>query len=226
VWLITLITAALFYFSFFVQLSFVANSALFILPLIFYFLTFFDLVRAVNSKHYSHSPPIRKMLVFFAIALTYQFLSPATPAYFLLRNSPTWFVVKNNQLSPVYKQGDYLSTSRLAYSANLFFMDNKVIVTVPNPGDFVSFTDNPGERTTGIVIAGPDEQVVIQNGQLIVDDIPYTHFLPEGFTLPEEWPLTFVERSSILIGTFNLGKLSDLHQVPLEQVEGKVERLF
>jgi hypothetical protein len=156
------------------------------------------------------------------IGIVYQIASPSAAVNFGIRNSPDVFRVEGSHLSPLYRQGELAYANRLAYLADIPFLKRPVLHTLPDRFDLVRFKDTDGALRNGFVFGLPTEGVSIVDGTLTANDNPIAITLPSGFALTGQWPLTVAEDYSILVGTFNLGTLDNLHQVRLDNVIGRV----
>ncbi len=226
VFLVMLIGAILFFVSFFLTLSFWPKVLLLGLPVIFYLFTFIDLYRASGIKAAAGSRSVRSTLIFVAIAVLYQTLTPIAPLNFGIRNSPEIFIVDDNSLSPVYSQGTVLKASRLAYFVDIAFIKRSVVYKLPSRYDLVRFTDDQGRPRHGIVLGLPGEDVLMVDGVLIINDLPDFNDPPGGLVLTGDWPLTSVEGYSILVATLYLGRVDTAYDVSLADIVGRIDKLF
>ncbi|MBK7143550.1 MAG: hypothetical protein IPH75_15915 [bacterium] len=222
VFLTMLLAAALFVVQYLISLPALAIWFLLGLPGLFYLFTFVDLTRTVRTRRAKVTPTKYAALVCLIIGIIYQVASPSAAVNFTIRNFPDIFKISDSHLSPLYRQGDIAVANRLAYTAEIPFLKRPVLHKLPERFDLVRFSDDNGRLKTGFVIGKPVETIYLVDGVLTADDLPIVVTLPTGFALTGEWPLTVVEDYSILVGTFNLGTLDDLHQVPLDQVVGRV----
>lgn len=227
IFLVTLLAAALFFFSILISLPTTLKVALFGLPLIFYLFTFVDLGRAVNRKKGISNRSITVAVIFVVVASSYQVLAPIAPINFLLRNRPEIFRMPDNSLSPYLARGDVAAATPLAYKANLFFLERPVWHHSPRRGDIVRATDLSNTFShTGLVLGLPGEGVEIIDGQLYVNEFPQPPLMPGGRPFAGDMSLTIVDQESILIAELNLGVVNRTYQVPLEGITGQVHRLF
>lgn len=225
VFLILLMAAALFFVSFLVHIPTAGKAALFALPAIFYLFTFVDLARTVNKKKYQNRRTLTAAILFLIIAALFQVLAPITPLNFTLRNKPGVFRVGDNGLAPILRSGDFARSNPLAYRVNMFFLDQSIWIAVPDRGDIVRFLDRNQQERTGLVLGLSNEEVEIIDGQLRVRGFPQP-FSAAGLSLRGDMPLTLVDSGSILVANFNLGAVDRAIQVPLDQLTGKVSKLF
>lgn len=226
IFLIMLIAVVLFFVSFFLSLSFWPKAILLALPTVFYIFTFVDLFRVAKIKQGKIGRSSRALLIFIVIGLVYQILAPIAPGNFFIRNYPKPFVLEDNGLSPLYSQGDLLKASRLAYSVNLFFLEQPILHTLPARFEPVRFVDQGGHERNGIVIGLPREEIQMVGGVLVVDGLPILDDPPGGLVLLGDCELTYVGEYSILTATLNLGTLDMVYMVDLRNVVGKIEKVF
>jgi hypothetical protein len=226
IFLIMLITAVLFFVSFFLSLSFWPKAILLTLPTIFYVFTFVDLYRVVRLKQ----PVVQRsrglMVVFLAVAMIFQLLAPITPLNFAIRNFPQIFVLGDGSLSPVHSRGDLLKASRLAYSVNIFFVKRPIFHALPHRYDLVRFMSVDGQPANGIVTGLPGESVQMVDGVLVVNGMPVLAEPAPGLVLTGDWPLTNVDTYSILVATLHLGTVDAAFVVPLSDLVGKIDKAF
>jgi len=103
VFLILLVAATLFLFSFLVALPESIKPVLFGLPTIFYVFSFVDLWRTVKREKCPRPRSLAAAWLFLFVAVTANLLTPLSPVNFLLRNAPEVMVVKEIELTPVLK---------------------------------------------------------------------------------------------------------------------------
>ncbi|UCG62126.1 MAG: hypothetical protein JSV52_02225 [Candidatus Zixiibacteriota bacterium] len=226
IFLIMLITAVLFFVSFFLSLSFWPKAILLILPSVFYIFTFVDLHRVTRLKRESIQRTSRALMVFLVVAIAYQTLAPVAPGNFVLRNYPRPFVLSDNSLSPLFSRGDLLKASRLEYSVNLFFVQQPVYHTLPARFDPVRFADTSGVIRNGIVIGLPGEEIQMVDGVLVINGSPVIDEPGGGLILLGDCPLTYIDNFSIATAALRLGAIDKIYLVPLQSVVGKVEKVF
>ncbi len=222
VFLTMLLAAALFVVQYLIPLPKLAIWFLLGLPVLFYLFTFVDLARTVKTKRGRFVATQYSALVILVIGIVYQFASPSAATNFAIRNFPAIFKVEGSHLSPLYRAGEIAVANRLAYTAEIPFLKRPVLHALPERFDLVRFHDSADQPAVGFVLGLPTEGIAVLDGALTVDETPIAVTLPTGFALTGEWPLTVVEDYSILVGTFNLGTLNDLHQVRLDKVVGRV----
>lgn len=226
VFLIMLIAIILFFVSFFLSLSLWPKAILLILPLLFYLFTFVDLVRAIRSKAGPRWRGRRAVIIFLAMGIVYQSLSPIAPGNFFIRNRPETFVLEDTGLSPLYSPGEPLKASRLAYSVDVFFLKKPILHTLPQRYDIVRFADADGRRRNGLVIGLPDEEIQMVDGVLVVNGLADFGDPPGGIVLWGDCPLTYVDPYSILVATLSLNRVDEVFMVPLGDVIGKISKVF
>lgn len=226
VFLVMLIAAALFFVSFLVTLPAAIYWLLFGLPAVFFVFTFFDLAKTIRKRRGSLTPSTARWSIFLAVGLAYQLFAPIAAVNFAFRNRPSVFKVVNNQLYPVYKNGQYVRSSHLAYSADLFFLKGRLYYHLPERFDIVSFRDTTGASRFGVVIGLPGEDIQVSQGVVIANGYPQVEPSANELLTGGDLPLTSVERSSILVATLYFGKIDKAHDVVLNGDIGKVEPLL
>ncbi len=226
VFLIMLIASLLFFVSFFLSVSFWIWLVMMALPILFYLFTFIDLLRAVGVKRDLVKHSSRTALIFLAVGIVYQLLSPSAPVNFGLRNFPEIFEVKDSSLSPIYSEGKMLKASRLAYAVDLIFIRKPVLYNLPTRYDVVRFKDAQGRKLNGIVLGLPTEEIEMVEGVLVVNGLPEFNEPGRGLVLRGDCELTSVASYSILVATLNLGMVDTVYMVPLADVIGKVSEIF
>lgn len=226
VFLVTLLASVLFIVSFFVYLPPAAALALYALPLLFYAFTFVDLARTVRAKREKTPPGRKAAVIFLLVGVIYQLLSPIALVNFSLRNLPEIFIQEDNRLSPLYSEGDLLKASRLSYVVDVFVVNRPILHALPQRYDIVRFIDSSGRHINGIVVGLPGEEIEIADGVIVANGFPDIGDAPGGIILSGEWPLTSVGGYSILAATLNLGRIDAVHEVPLTELVGKVNKLF
>jgi len=226
IFLVTLLASVLFIVSFLVHLPSVAGLVLFGLPLLFYAFSFLDLVRTVKARRQKNAPGYKVTIIFLLVGVAYQLLSPIAPLNFALRNLPEVFVQGDNRLSPLYSEGDLLKASRLSYIVDVFVVNRPILHTLPQRYDVVRFVDGSGRCINGIVVGLPGERIEIAGGVVVVNGLPDVGEAPGGIILTGECPLTFVGGYSILVVRLNLGRIDEVHEVPLTALIGKVGRFL
>ena len=215
IFLVTLLASVLFIVSLFVHLPSAAALALYALPLLFYAFTFVDLARTVKAKREKTPPGRKTAIIFLLVGAIYQLLSPIAPVNFSLRNLPEIFIQEDNRLSPLYSEGDLLKASRLSYVVDLFIVNRPILHALPQRYDIVRFTDSFGRHINGIA-----------DGVIVASGFPDIGDAPGGIILSGEWPLTSVGGYAILVATLSLGRIDEVHEVPLIDLVGKVNKLF
>lgn len=225
IFLIMLLAVAIFMVQYLLPLPRAATWLLLGLPIVFYIFTFVDLSKTISTKRAGFSPRSTLAIAILVIGLAYQFLSPAAPVNFMLRNFPDVFVIRDSHLAPLYSNGDIANANRLAYTVDIPFFNKPVHHSLPNRFDLVRIVSESGDRINGFVVGLPGEDVEITDGILLVGGMPAHVQLPKGFILAGDWPLTQVGAYSIMVVTFNLGVVEQLHQVRLDEVIGRVSRL-
>jgi signal peptidase I len=225
IFLVALVAAVLFIVSLFIHLPLGARLIMYGLPIVFYLFSFVDLVRTVRSRAAERVQSARRAGVFLAVGLGFELLVPVAPVNFAIYNFPDVFVLKTNGLSPIYREGDLLKASRLAYKVNSLVLDNPIIHSLPNRFAIVRFSVQNGEKC-GIVIGLPGENVEIVQGVVVADNTPQLASPAAGQLLHGDWPLTRTGNYSVLVAVPYLGSIDKVYDVPLTQLIGKVEKLL
>ena len=226
IFLVMFLASILLVISFFITLPNLVVLVFFGLPLVFYIFTFIDLRRTVNSKCQNFSFQLRTVIFFLVVGVVYQLVSPIAPINFGLVNRPDVFFQENNRLSPMFSKGDLLKASRLAYKVDLYLVNRPILHSLPQRYDIVRYNAGSGRRFNGIVIGLPGEQIEVADGVIIVDGMPDLGEAPGGIILTGDCPLTLVDGYSILVATLSLGRIDEVHEVPLLKLVGKVSSLF
>ncbi|MEW6412134.1 MAG: hypothetical protein AB1483_06620 [Candidatus Zixiibacteriota bacterium] len=226
VFLIMLIASLLFFVSFFLSVSLWVWLLMMALPILFYLFTFIDLVRAVGVKRDKLKPGKKSAVIFLAVGIAYQLLSPSAPVNFGLQNFPDVFVLKDTSLSPIHSEGALLKASRLAYSVDFVFLRKPVLYALPERYDIVRFRGADGGKLNGIVLGLPTEEVEMADGVLVVNGLPDFREPAHGMVLQGDCQLTYVSSYSILVATLNLGRVDTVYMVPLTDVVGEVSKVI
>ncbi len=224
VFLVMLIAVALLVVSYMVTLPKLAVWALLGLPLLFYLFSFVDLAKATKSRQSKTVRTRRGLLIFLAVGVAYQALAPSAPANFAFRNIPDVFTQQDNKLSPLYRKGDLLKASRLAYFLNVIVVARPILHALPERYDLVRFRKE-GKTDIGLVVGLPGEQVEIANGALTVNGTPELSGM-NSITLSGNWPETSADSYSLLVATLNLGTVEHVYQISFGELVGKVSTLF
>ena len=226
VFLIMLIAVALFLVSFLVHLPRAAELILFGLPVVFYLFTFVDLFKTVQRRRVGFTPGGSRCLIFFAVGLAFQLAVPAAPFHFMLKNRPKVFRIADNNLSPLYRRGDIVKASSLTYAVDLFFFERPVFHSFPERFDVIRFVEGASDPRIGVVIGLPGERVEVLEGVVAVNGVPYPEPRGSSLILTGDWPLTSVGPSSILVATMYLSSVRSVVEVPLPNVQGKVDPIL
>jgi hypothetical protein len=226
VFLVTLLSSVLFIVSLFLHLPPAVALALYALPLLFYAFTFVDLARTVKAKRDKALPGRKAAIIFLLVGTIYQLSSPIALVNFSLRNLPEIFLQEDNRLSPLYSEGDLLKASRLSYVVDVFVVNRPILHALPQRYDIVRFTDSYGRHINGIVVGLPGEEIEIADGVIVANSYPDIGDAPGGIILSGDWPLTSVGGYAILVATLSLGRIDEVHEVPLTDLVGKVNKLF
>lgn len=225
VFLVMLIAVALFFVSVLVELPALAKWALLGLPMLFYAFSFVDLANTIRSGRKTIARTSKAFLWFVLAGLAYQVLSPSAPINFSLNNLPEIFTQPDSRLTPLYRRGDLLKASSLAYFVNVALLKRPILHRLPDRFELLRFRTPDDKRQVGVVVGLPNENVEIVGGEVIANGVPEFGGVP-GIKLSGTWPVTTTENYSILVATVDLGAIDHVYQVPLGNVIGKVGRLF
>lgn len=223
IFLIMLIASMLFLVTFFIQIPIYGVVLMVALPVIFYFFTFVDLNRVVKSKTKSLNRSGKAMLLFLLAGLVYELAVPLAPGNFALRNRPAMFTLKTNDFSPLFRKGELLKVSRLAYVVDIFFLKKPVLHALPSRYDIIRFADDSSVVHTGIVVGLPGEQIEIAEGVVVVNGFPDSRQPAGKLVLLGQWPLTTADSYSILVATLQMGVIKQVYEVSMANVIGRVE---
>lgn len=226
VFLIVLIGIILFFVSFFIDLSTLIIILMLTLPVIFYFFTFLDLVKTVKQKFGKVKRTRKTALIFLASGFLFQVAAPITPLNFFIRNFPQYFVVEQNNLSPLYHQGDILKADRLAYLVDIFFLEKPLLIDLPKRYEIIRFVDLNNFKNVGIVLALPKEEFEMAQGVIVINGMPDITLPPGNLVFMGDIELTLINEYSILVATLNLGTIDKIYEIPFKDIIGKVEKAF
>lgn len=226
IFLIMLIASALFFVAFFVPFGWLAKGVLFGMPLLFYVFSFFDLARTMKSRQDNRPPSARRRLLLLIVGLAYFFFVPFAPGPFLIHNSPIPHRINDDSVSPVYAAGDVVLVNRLSFSADLFFLSRPVVYALPERFDVVRVELSDGSCINAFMLGAPGEAVEIIDGVAWVNGVPEPPDPSSAVTLAGDWPLTPVGAGSILVVTVRNGTLDHVYDIPLENLVGRVTRVF
>jgi len=228
VFLIGVIATGLAVLTLFVSLPLIAKTLLFGLPILFYLVSFIDLVRSIHKKRGSVSPSVRLPLLFLLVGLGFQLLVPLAPASFLIRNHPDVFRSAGNDFSPLFHRGELMTASRLAYTADLglepFGLIGRVLHSLPERCDILRYFDRNGKKQVGLVIGLPGESVGLVDGILSVNGWPVDYC--SEVRIGGDWPLTTVDERSIMVARLQLGSIKEVAEVQPSDIIGKVSPIF
>ena len=225
VFLVCILAVIIAVISYFLPLSDIALIVLLGLPIVFYLFTFFDLHRTIIRLKARGSIPRNRLVVFLIVGLIYLTLSPTSPGNFLLRNRPELFRIQDNSLSPLLARGDLAMNTNLDYTVNVAFVDSPFFHSLPSRFDIVRYSDNSGKLRLGLVVGLPNEEIAFVSGQLYSNRTPLVEDL-SPVPIMGDWPLTYAGGMSILIAEITLGTIQDVVEIPLQQVTGKVSKVF
>lgn len=226
VFLVVLIGMILFFVSFFTDLSKPAIIGMLSLPVIFYMFTFVDLLKTKKQKSSSVNRLPRTIYFYFLVGFVFQVVAPITPTNFMLRNFPEYFIIEQNNLSPIFHQGDLVKSDKLAYIINIFFIEKPILKDLPDRYDLVRFVQENGQREVGMVLAFPNEEFELTQGVVVVNGIPDPSLPPGNLMFTGDIELTPINEYSILVATLNLGTIDRVYQISLSDLVGKVEKVF
>ncbi len=191
------------------------------LPLLFYLFTFVDInrtIRRMSRKPLHSRGAVAALLI---VGLANFAVSPGGAGNLMWLNRPEIIVLDDNSLAPRYSKNDLLLVGSLGYYINVAVVDHPIMHTLPSRLDIIRYHDDD-DLKTGIVLGLPGEEVEVITGVLIVNGIMYEGLRPTGIPMTGDLPLTLIERRSILVGEFRLGRLARAQQIELMQVAGKV----
>ncbi len=226
IYLIMLLASAIVFISLFVPLNSLAQTILFGLPAVFYIFTFVDLSRSTSRRKTKNPRSGRSALFFLLFGLAYFLLAPNSPGNFLLRNLPDLFTVSDNNFSPYCRSGDLMVSNSLSFRANIVFVPEPVIFSLPERFDVVRARTEDGREVMAVVIGLPAEGVEIIEGVLVVDNTPLMVSPPDLPELQGSWPLTTASGRSILIATLRLGVIDQVYEVSITDIVGRVSKLI
>ncbi len=224
IFLITLTASVLFTVSLFISIPLLGRILMYGLPLLFYFFSFIDLNRTIDTNSKKKIPSKNKLITFFVIGLIFQLFWPLSPANFGVKNCPDVFILKNNSLEPFFAKEDLLKASRLEYFLDIWFIKQPILHSLPDRFEIIRFKTEDQKEICGFVLGLPSEDVVMVDGVLVVNNSPV--FLPNSLNLYGDVPLITVEAYSVLVITVHLGNIDQVYDVPITQMIGKVEKLF
>ncbi len=226
VFLIVLIGVILFFVSFFIELSTGLIVGLLALPVIFYFFTFVDLLKTIKEKSKTTHRTRNTAFIFIVVGLVFQVFAPITPTNFIIRNFPDYFIVEQNNLSPLYHQGDILKADRLAYIVDIFFLEKPLLTDLPSRYEIIRFHNANNVKKVGLVIGLPKEEIEMVNGILLVDGNPDLNLPPGNLSFIGDLEWTRVDDYSIFVATLKLGTIDNVYEIDFSDIIGKVEKVF
>jgi len=224
IYLITLTASVLFAVSLFISIPLLGRILMYGLPILFYFFSFFDLHKTIETKSKKKKPTQNKLIFFLVIGITFQIFWPLAPVNFGIRNCPDIFVQKDNSLEPFFKNDDLLKASRLEYFLDIWFIEQPVLHSIPERFEIVKFKTEDQNEICGFVLGLPGEDVEMLEGVLVVNNSPL--FLPNSLNFFGDIPLFSVSSYSVMVVTSHLGYIDQTYDVPVTQLVGKVEKLF
>ncbi|HQL25220.1 MAG TPA: hypothetical protein PKY95_12440, partial [candidate division Zixibacteria bacterium] len=171
IFLVLLMAGALFVLSLLIDLPFYGRLIIYGLPIIFYLISFGDLYRIARREHTARPQTSRRALVIWLLAAAYELVWPLAPLNFALLNAPSVYVMRENNLAPVFRDGDLLKASRLAYTFHTWFVNKPIVHALPDRFAVVRVTAE-GRALTGIVLGLPGEGVEVVDGVVVVDGTP------------------------------------------------------
>ena len=228
VFLITLIGAGLFFFSFVISIPFWVKCVLLGLPILFCLFSFFDLARSIRARQAGAARSGTVAGVFAGVALLFQIFAPISPVNFFYRNPPEIYVASDNSLAPVFRKGDVLLANRLAYVVDIAllrsFAGGPMVHSLPDRCQIVRFQDSLGNHRSGLVIGLPGEMIEVRSGALLADGVPVGNCPPLLKT--GDLSLTVVSERHILLARCTWGSVEQVWKVSPFDITGKVSRLF
>ena len=213
IYLIMIIATALFFLSFLVALPALVVWGLFGLPVVFFLFSFADLHRTIRTRRRDKPQTSNRALTFGLIGAAYLLLAPVSLGNFLLRNAPEFYTT-DSSTAPAVPPGHLAVTNRLAYTANIFFVDHPVLHALPQRLDLVRFLANDSPRT-GVVLGLPGESIELLDGTVYIDGVPLMSSHPAIAAYTGDWPLTSANNHSMLVATLRLGGIENIYEVDL-----------
>ena len=141
-------------------------------------------------------------------------------------NFPEYFIVKKNNLNPVFQQGNILKANRLSYIVDFFFLEKPLLHSLPRRYDMVRYETEQGIRQVGIVIGFAGEEIEMAEGVVVVNGLPDYNQPAHFSTITGDCQLTYVDQYSILVGKLNLGAVNSVETVLFDKLIGKVDKVF
>ncbi len=224
VFLIMILAAVLGATSLLLPLPPLAVWVLLGLPVLFYIFSFGDLARLVARKRLKFEIGSFAARAALGAGILYQLLAPTAAVNFGIRNAPEFFIVADNNLSPLLPPRELVVATSISYSVNIPFINRPIFHALPDRCDVVRYQEENGRTKTGVVIGLPGETISVDSGSITVNGFPANEQLPVGLNAGS-LPLTAVDDYSILVGDFDYGKIESANQVSLVDVTGKVRRL-
>ncbi|PWB68210.1 hypothetical protein C3F09_12165 [candidate division GN15 bacterium] len=225
VFLIMILAATLAATSLLLPLPTLAVWVLLGLPVLFYIFSFVDLAKLIKRKRGKFDISVKAARIALGAGILYQLLAPTALVNFGIRNAPEFFVVGNNNLSPVVPAGQVVAANSISYYVNIPFIKHPIFHALPDRGDVVRYRVGHGQNRVGIVIGLPGETIAVDSGFIVVNGGPAGESLPRGLDAGN-LPLTTVDDYSILVGDFDYGKIVGANQVSLTDLTGKVRRFY
>ncbi len=226
VFLVMLLTSAIFFVSLLIPLSSLAKFALLGLPLVFYLFAFFDLAKSVRMRRSSIKHTTRIAIICLVVGLVYQIASPSAPGNFIIRNHPSVSRVGGSQLAPFLRSEEWFWVNRAAYAADVFFLNRPLLHKLPEFTDLIAYHETDGVTRYGMVMGGLSESIEVSAGILYLNGSPINDLLPKGLLLAQDWPLTTSDETSILVATLSAGAIAAFQSVSLADIDGQVHRLM
>lgn len=225
VFLIMILAAILAATSLLLPLPTLAIWVLLGLPVLFYGFSFVDLAKLTTRKHGKYEISSVGARAAIVIGVLYQLISPTAILNFGIRNAPVFFVVANDNLAPLLPPGNLVAAYSHSYFVNIPFIKRPIYHALPERCQLVRYRDTNGRAKNGIVIGLPGETVSVDSGEIRVNGFPANEQLPNALA-NGSYPLTTVDDYSILVGSFDYGKIVEASQVSLADMTGEVRRLY
>lgn len=195
------------------------------LPVLFYLFSFADLIKLIGRKSGKHEISSLAVRAAIGMGVLYQLMSPTALLNFGIRNAPDFFVVANDNLAPLLPPGKLVAAYSHSYYVNIPFIKRPIYHSLPERCHIVRFLDPEGRAQSGIVIGLPGESVSVESGEILLNGLPANEQLPNALA-HGSYPLTTIDDYSILVASFDYGKIISANQVSMADITGEVRRLY